>query len=115
MAAKVRTRTAEQHADFIAATDYTLASPLGFELQNADVTSLSGRTEQYDYWFEPDVHRGQTAIIVADRWRGLSPSIAKQFGSIEDAGELVIKRFDLKLDTVHFYIGRDFGASSQAQ
>ena len=115
VAAKVKALSVEHHADFIAATDYTLASPLGFELQNRDVTSLSPRAEQYDYWFDADAHRGQTAIIVADRWRGLGPSIAKRFGSIEDAGELVIRRFDLKLNTVHFYIGRDFGASSQAQ
>ena len=115
VAEKVRSLASEQRADFIAATDYTLASPLGFELHDPNVTSLSGRTEQYDFWFDAAAHRGQTAIIVADRWRGLPQSIAKRFGSIEAAGSLVIRRYDLKLNTVRFYIGRDFGASSQSQ
>lgn len=93
---------------FVAATDYALASPLGFALADAEVTSLSPRHDAYDDWFDAAAHAGQDAIIVADRWRPLQGAIAARFASVETVRSLTIVRYGRTLDRLTIYIGRSF-------
>jgi len=93
---------------FVGATDYALASPLAFALHDRDVVSISVHRDSYDDWFDPQAHRGQDAILVADYWRQLDPAFAAQFKSIEVARLMDVTRFGKVLDHYTIYIGRDF-------
>jgi 4-amino-4-deoxy-L-arabinose transferase-like glycosyltransferase len=93
---------------FVGATDYALASPLAFALHDRDVTSLSMHRDGYDDWFDPEAHRGQDAIIVADYWRQLDPAVAAQFTSVEPVRLFDITRFGKVLDHITIYVAHDF-------
>ncbi|MBI4923852.1 MAG: glycosyltransferase family 39 protein [Devosia nanyangense] len=108
VAAAVVDVKATMPVDFVAATDYALASPLAFELRDPNVTSLSRRHDAYDDWFDPAAHKGQTALIVADRWRPLSTTLSARFGSVEKVKTVTITRYGRRIDVHTLYIGRDF-------
>ena len=113
IAAEVRAIAQKEGTDFVAATDYALASPLAFALQDPDVVSLSPRVEAFDFWFDPEVRRGQTAIIVADRWRRLPNQLRAQFGEVIEAKKVTIERLDRVVDRYSIYIARAYAPSIQ--
>ena len=108
IATEVRAIADTRGSEFIAATDYALASPLAFALEDPGVASLSPRREAFDDWFDPEAHAGQSAILVADRWRPLTDAIRARFESVEEAKTLTIERFGRPLDTYTIYIARAY-------
>ncbi|RYE07661.1 MAG: phospholipid carrier-dependent glycosyltransferase [Hyphomicrobiales bacterium] len=70
VATRIEALRQEHDVAFVAATRYTTAAQLGFALHDADVVALASRQDQYDYWFNPADHLGETALIVSDRWLG---------------------------------------------
>lgn len=92
-----------QPVEFIAASDYALAAPLGFAMHDPNVTSLSPRREEYDYWFDPQVHRGQNALIVADRWKPLN--VDGHFAGITQLTQVDIYRFGRATNHYRIYLG----------
>ncbi|MBK8083925.1 MAG: glycosyltransferase family 39 protein [Devosia sp.] len=78
----VRAAQREHGADFIATTDYTSASLLGFALGTTGVTSLNPRRDQYDYWFDTTAHAGEDAILYTDIWRTLREEVRARFTEI---------------------------------
>ena len=109
----VKRLKADNNAGFVGATDYALASPLAFALHDPNVTSVSAHRDGYDDWFDPEAHRGLTAIIVADYWRHLDPAFAAQFKSVETARLLDVTRFGKVLDHYTIYIAREFSPAPQ--
>ncbi|MDP1731501.1 MAG: hypothetical protein Q8L54_10080 [Devosia sp.] len=51
---------------FVVTSSYTTAAQLGFAIHNPDVVAISSRPDQFDFWCDPEEHRGRDAIIVAD-------------------------------------------------
>lgn len=113
IAPEVRRIADAEGTSFIAATDYALASPLAFALADRDVVSLSPRTEAFDFWFDAAGHAGQTAIIVADRWRPMHGGISERFASVEEAGEIEIINFGKSVDRYAIYIAREYSPPAQ--
>ncbi|MDB5562599.1 MAG: Dolichyl-phosphate-mannose-protein mannosyltransferase [Hyphomicrobiales bacterium] len=103
-------QTAEQShpAQFIAGSDYTVASLLAFALKDKDVTSLSQATDEYDYWFNSAAHAGQNAIVVADSWRNLTPYMSSRFKTLTLVETVPILRFGKLLNSVQIYYGEGF-------
>ncbi len=99
---------AAEGAGFIAATDYALASPLAFALRDRAVTSLAMRRDAFDDWFDAAAHAGDTAIIVADRWRPLPDAVAARFASVTEAAPVEVVRFGRLLARYRLYVGRGF-------
>ena len=108
VAAEILAQQARAPADFIAATDYVLASPLAFALHDAAVTSLSPRREAYDDWFDAGAHRGQSALLVADRWRPLRDRLRAQFDTVDQIAEVPVTRFGRLVDTYTLYRATGF-------
>ena len=106
VAAEIKTLQQTHGVDFIAASDYALASPLAFALHDRNVTSLSPRREEYDYWFDPEAHRGQNALIVADRWRGLD--VGGHFASVTELTQVNIIRFGHAIGHYRVYLGTGY-------
>ena len=107
-AAAVTDAAEENGAAFIAATDYTLASTLAFALRNPDVTSLSARLDQFDYWLASPPPVGRSAIVVADRFRPLTKAMRARFKSIKRLKTLQISRFGVAIDSYDIYLARGF-------
>ena len=99
--------------DFVAGTEYSLASPLAFALADPDVVSLAARVEAFDFWFDPQRRAGQTAIIVGDRWRPIADDIRRQFGSIEEVKTIVVERLGKPVDVYTISIGRAYAPPGQ--
>ena len=99
--------------DFIAATRYTLAAQLAFHRGRDDVTALQARVDQFDYWFEPELHRGETALILADRTQRIDDETRAQFQRIEQVGEFQVERFGHVLNTYQLFVGYGFDASAE--
>ena len=108
VAARVELAGAERPAGFIAATDYTLASQLAFALRDDEVTSLGPKTEQFDFWFVPADHAGQTAIIVADAWRPLDAAMQERFERVVPIDTVTVVRYGKLIDTYQLYFGEGF-------
>ena len=108
VATAVRAMRQQHSVGFVAATDYALASPLGFALQDADVTSLSPRRDAYDDWFVDAAHAGQDALIVADQWRPLDAAVQGRFETVQALQSVDIIRFGRRLDSYTIYLGRGF-------
>jgi 4-amino-4-deoxy-L-arabinose transferase-like glycosyltransferase len=103
IAQAVRDIRSNEQIDVLAATDYALASPLGFALADMNVVSVSGRRDAYDDWFDLERHKGQTVLIVADQWRPLDDSIASKFSQIEVVKSVPIIRLGYAIDTYTIY------------
>lgn len=106
--ARVERLAAAEGAGFLAATDYALASPLAFALRDPDVVSLATRHDAFDDWFDAAAHAGDTAIIVADRWRPLPGRVASRFASVSEAETVEVMRFGRPLARYRLYVGRRF-------
>ena len=104
----VKTLQTQHKVGFIAATEYTTASLLGFALGDRDATSLSANREQFDYWFDPKAHAGEDALLFGDRWRPLPPSLTKQFKQVTELTVLKVKRFGRMLDTHRIYLATGY-------
>jgi 4-amino-4-deoxy-L-arabinose transferase-like glycosyltransferase len=93
---------------FVAAADYTTASLLGFHMHDRDVVSLSTRTDEYDFWFDPAAHKGQDAILFGDTWRPLTPAVAALFESVTELQALPVVVGTTEVDVHHIYLARGF-------
>ena len=79
-----------------------------FALRDRAVTSLATRRDAFDDWFDAAAHAGDTAIIVADRWRPLPDAVAARFASITEAAPVEVVRFGRLLARYRLYVARDF-------
>jgi hypothetical protein len=108
VAMAVQQAAADNHVGFIAATDYTNASLLGFAMGNRDVTSLSAHTEAFDFWFDAAAHAGQDAILYSDNWRPLVGGITSQFVSVTPLRSFTTVVGDRALDQRQVYLAKGF-------
>lgn len=95
-------------AGFVATADYTTAALLGFAMQDRDVTSLSPKTDQFDFWFDPAAHAGENAILLGDDWRPLGSEVTSRFEQVTPIEEITVSRFGKALDTHRIYLGKGF-------
>ena len=95
-------------AGFIAGTDYTTASLLGFALKDRDVASLDPARDQYDFWFDREAHRGQDAILYADRWRPVTRAVKRRFASIEEIASIPVRVAGRQIYRQRIYLAKGY-------
>jgi len=98
---------AEHKVGFVAASDYTTASLVGFLSGDKDVTSLSAARDQYDYWFDAKAHAGEDAILFEDTWQPLY-QVASQFKSITVLADLPVVVNGIQVDRHRILLGTGF-------
>ena len=113
IAAEVSTAEAEFQPDFLAATRYTLAAQLAFQRGRDDVTALSSRVDQFDFWFDAAAHQGQTALILADTTQVIDAETRARFESIEQVRQFEVVRFGHEVNTYQLVLGRGFGEAAE--
>lgn len=74
-------------------TDYRSASALAYRLNDANVMALSGRIDQFDFWYDGAALAGSDALLLGDRWHPICPAHLAMFERTEPANTIVIKRF----------------------
>ena len=98
----------EEHPDaFLAATRYTYAAQLGFQLHDPAVTSFNTLRDQYDFWTDRAALAGKDAIIVADRSWPINFA-ASQFGKMTLLKQVPITRLGRTLITFQVYLGESY-------
>jgi 4-amino-4-deoxy-L-arabinose transferase-like glycosyltransferase len=108
VAPRVQAIAAASDADFIATTDYGLASQLGFALKDRDVTSLNPRRDQFDFWFEPSTHAAGRAVIVSDLWRPLTEEIEARFERVTPVETVAVSRQGIGVATYQISLGEGY-------
>ena len=98
---------AEHKVGFVATSDYTTASLVGFMTHDKDVTSLFPGRDQYDFWFDPKAHAGEDAILFEDTWRPLY-EVASEFKSLTVLAELPVVVGGRQIDLHRILLGTDF-------
>lgn len=107
-AAAVQRAEVRSGVQFLAGTAYPLAAQLAFALEDPQVTSLFAGIDEFDFWFDPAAHAGQSAIIVADGFHPLSPNIAARFETVTELPAVAIERFGYRVNHLHLYLGEGF-------
>ena len=52
-------------ADMVVTTDYRTASLLALTTKRTDIVHLGLREDMWDFWFDPTMHKGQNAVVLA--------------------------------------------------
>ena len=107
LAVAVRQEQANHPDAFLAATRYTYAAQLGYQLQTADVTAFNTLPDQYDFWTDRKALTGRNALIIAD---GAWPvSFAQtQFATMTLLRTVTITRFGQTITDYEIWLGEDY-------
>lgn len=93
--------------DFIASDGPDLASVAGFALDDKNVTAITDRKTQFYYWWQPEAHRGEDAVIVL--FRGENPAyVASQFETLTEIGATDVTRFGYQVNGFVLYHGENY-------
>lgn len=107
VAQRVEVLKAEHDAGFVTVSVYTTAAQLAFAMHDAQVTSISPRHDQFDYWFDPQAHLGENAIIVADSDNPVGYT-AQFFESVTLLESVPYDRFGMTIYAPQIYLGTGF-------
>lgn len=91
-------------------TDYRSASALAYQLNEPGVIALSGRTDQFDFWFDADAQRGRDALLLGERWHPICPAHLAMFEHTEPPITIPVRRFGRVLQT--YDLVRAYGFSA---
>lgn len=107
LAAAMRQEQQAHPEAFLAATRYTYAAQIGFQLRTADVTSLNTLTDQYDLWTDRLALTGRDALVIAD---GAWPiDFARtQFAGMTLLRTVEITRFGQPVTEYEIWLGSDY-------
>ena len=108
IAAAVEQAKTQHRIGFVAAPDYTTASLLGFYTHDAAVTSLSAARDEFDYWFDPEAHAGEDALLFDDNWRPMSSDITSHFTSVTPLVTLPVVVGGKELDVHRLYFASGY-------
>ena len=107
VAEQVRALEQQYGATFVVETRYTTAAQLGFALHDPEVTAISSRHDQYDFWFDPAQHEGKDALIVSDPQLGLG-DVAPFFDSITPLQTVSYTALGRTVYAPTIYLGKRF-------
>lgn len=96
------------HPDaFLAATRYTYAAQIGYQLHTTNVTSFNTLTDQYDFWTDRAALAGRDALIIAD---GAWPIdfARSQFATTTLLRTVTIRRFGQEVTSYEIWLGEDY-------
>jgi hypothetical protein len=107
VATRIEELEREHQVSFVAASRYTTAAQLGFALHGADVTALADRHDQYDFWFDPQAHLGEDALVVSDP-QIKTGQIEPYFKTLKLIETVPFERFGKVIYRARIYLGSGF-------
>ena len=84
-------------ADMVVTTDYRTAALMALTTKRTDIVHLGTREDMWDFWFDPALHKGEDAIVLAyDRFPE-TELITDVFETTEVIREFTIERFGVPI------------------
>jgi 4-amino-4-deoxy-L-arabinose transferase-like glycosyltransferase len=105
-----RERTTHPEA-FLAASRYTYAAQLGFQLEQVEVLSLNPLIDQYDFWYDQAGFAGRTAIVLSDQAFPIDFP-ASHFDRCTLLREVPVTRFGVSVWTFQLHLCEGFAPLS---
>lgn len=94
-------------APLLLTTDYRSASALAYVSNSPTVLAISGRIDQFDFWYDPAQLEGQAGILLGDRWHPICPTHLAMFKRTESPVQLTVQRWGIKIKT--YTVVRGYG------
>ncbi|MFM7219057.1 MAG: ArnT family glycosyltransferase [Nodosilinea sp.] len=98
------------HQPLLLTTDYRSAAALAYSLNSPEVIALSGRLDQFDFWYQSPTMEGRDGVLLGESWHPICPAHLAMFDHTEPGKTLEIKRFGQVLQTYTLVLGYGFHA-----
>lgn len=94
-------------------TDYRSASALAYTLDNPNVLAISGRLDQFDFWYDAPSLEGRDAVLLGETWHPICPTHLAMFDRVDPPETIEIQRFGRLLQTYQIVRGYGFKAGPE--
>ncbi|ASC73079.1 hypothetical protein XM38_040410 [Halomicronema hongdechloris C2206] len=91
-------------------TDYRSAAALAYALNDPSVMALSGRLDQFDFWYDRDALQGRNAVLLGETWHPICPSHQAFFQQTSRPDSLTVERWGQPIQTYGLLRGTGFQA-----
>jgi 4-amino-4-deoxy-L-arabinose transferase-like glycosyltransferase len=91
-------------------TDYRSASALAYRLNHPEVMAISGRLDQFDFWYDAASLQGRDAVLLGESWHPICPAHLALFDRTDPPQTLEVRRFGRLLQTYQIVSGYGFQA-----
>ncbi|MGF1460844.1 MAG: ArnT family glycosyltransferase [Leptolyngbyaceae cyanobacterium] len=78
-------------------TDYRSAAALAYVLNDRSVLAISGRIDQFDFWYDAAALAGREAILLGDRWHPICPSHLAMFERTDPPTTIPVERWGVPI------------------
>ncbi|MBU6229901.1 MAG: glycosyltransferase family 39 protein [Cyanobacteria bacterium REEB459] len=110
IAARVRARASHLNHPLLFTTDYRSAAALAYSLNRPDVIALSGRIDQFDFWYHSQSLEGQDAVLLGEDWHPICPAHLAMFDHVSPVARFTVRGFGRGLQTYQLVQGYGFKA-----
>jgi hypothetical protein len=76
-------------------------------MRDPEVVTIADRHDQYDYWFDPALHLGESALVVVDDTYG-TRQIAPYFESLTELESVPYAQYGQTIYRPRIYLGVGF-------
>jgi len=105
--AVLQARTELSGQPFLATTDYRSASALAYELNEPEVTAISDRIDQFDFWNDQNrAFKGRDAVLLADDWHPMPPALLARFERVSEPFTIPVRRMNVWIK--NYYVFKAF-------
>ncbi|MEM9815282.1 MAG: glycosyltransferase family 39 protein [Cyanobacteria bacterium P01_D01_bin.6] len=73
-------------------TDYRSAAALAYALDDPAVLSISGRIDQFDFWYNPANLDGRDGLLLGDDWHPICPTHLAMFARTDSSATLTVQQ-----------------------
>jgi hypothetical protein len=91
-------------------TDYRSASALAYTLDNPQVLAISGRLDQFDFWYDAPALVGRDAVLLGETWHPICPTHLAMFDRVGEPEIVEVRRLGRVLQTYQIVRGYGFKA-----
>lgn len=113
IAAEVEAQASTLENPLLLTTDYRSAGALGYQLNDPNVIAISGRLDQFDFWYDAAAMQGRDAVLLGESWHPICPAHLAMFERTAPPQEIAIARFGVVLQTYTLVRGYGFQAGPE--
>jgi hypothetical protein len=110
IATAVTTQAAGLDQPLLLTTDYRSASALAYALNDPQVLAISGRIDQFDFWYDSATLEGRDAILLGESWHPICPAHLAMFERVDSPQPVTVQRWGRVLQTYELVTGYGFKA-----
>ncbi len=110
VAAAVKDQAAALDNPLLLTTDYRSASALAYGLNNPEVMAISGRIDQFDFWYDSKTMQGRSVLLLGETWHPICPSHLDMFAATDPPVLITVRRFGRELQTYQLIKAYGFNA-----